>query len=221
MLPCFRLSLPTSHWLSNVLKLATWNQVPMLYKKGSLVSRPTVSVVSLIIPRQEGARYHILIPRQEGARYHILIPWEEGASIESVYHERKEPVSNPYTMRGRNQCCILIPWGEGASIVSLYHKRKEPVLHPYTTRGRSQVLYPYTMRGRRILPYFFDQVLHIFFTARFCAAPIWGWRLIFWKVCRYQWWLEEVHTSDAVMLSVVSASSQSCGQPWKQVVQHE
>ena len=46
MLPCFRLSLPISHWLGIVLKLATWNQVPILYKNGSLVSRPTMKLVS-------------------------------------------------------------------------------------------------------------------------------------------------------------------------------
>ena len=37
---------------------------------------------------------------------HNLIPQVEGASVVSLYHERKEPVSYPYTMRGRSQCCF-------------------------------------------------------------------------------------------------------------------
>ena len=65
----------------------------------------------------------------------------------------------------------------------------------------------------------------VFFAVRFGAATIRGRRLFFWKGRRRQRWLDKVHTSDTVttigQLLVVSAASQSCCQPWKQVIYHK
>ena len=49
------------------------------------------------------------------------------------------------------------------------------------------------------------------------AATIQKWHSFLWKVHRHQWWLDNVHTSDTVMIArAVSSkhSSQSCCLPW-------